>query len=417
MNVPALRFPDFHDDYKITKLGDVANFAKGKGISKADIADEGATPCIRYGELYTVYGTSIETVLSATNVPVDDLKLSIGGEVIVPASGEDAKDIATASVVLRSGVALGGDLNIIRGGFDGLFLASYISGKRRLALAAMAQGNSVVHLYPSQLATLELSLPSITEQKKIAAFLAVVDAKIAALRDRVAGLERSKRGLMQALFSQTFRFTQDNGTAFPDWEEKRLGDLVDQSNRYGFTGGPFGSDLKQSHYTEEGVMVIQLQNIGDGEFIEKPDRIIFTSEEDADRLRACNILAGDLLISKMGDPVARVCKVPDTYQRYVMCSDGIRFVVDEKRFNKEFVFQALNTSFFRKNAIEASIGSTRRRISLGDLKGLKLPIPHPDEQAKIAGALSAMDAKIAAVTGQLDRMQDFKKGLLQQMFV
>jgi type I restriction enzyme S subunit len=222
MSIPKLRFPDFAGKWEEKPLGDVATFSKGKGISKADISPKGTTPCIRYGELYTHYGTRIDEVLSATDVPVSELKLSQGGEVIVPASGEDAKDIATAAVVLQRGVALGGDLNIIRSACDGFFLASYIAGKKRLTLAAMAQGNSVVHLYPAQLGSLILSFPTLPEQKKIAAFLGAVDAKLAALAAKQAALVRFKAGLMQKLFSQQLRFTRDDGQAFPDWQKKEL---------------------------------------------------------------------------------------------------------------------------------------------------------------------------------------------------
>ena len=177
MSAPALRFPGYENPWRVTKLGQ-ATFSKGRGVSKSDIVDGGKIPCVRYGQLYTDYGTVIDEVISATDIDPSMLRLSQGGEVIVPASGEDAKDIATAAVVLRPGVALGGDLNIITTGQDGRFLASYLSGKKRAALAVLAQGNSVVHLYPRQLSGVEIALPSLPEQRRIADALSAVDAKI-----------------------------------------------------------------------------------------------------------------------------------------------------------------------------------------------------------------------------------------------
>ena len=149
-----------------------------------------------------------------------NLTLSEGGEVIVPASGETAEDIAPAAVVLRKGIALGGDLNIIHSPLNGGFLAPYLSGKKRLALAAMAQGNSVVHLYPSQLSTLQLGVPSRPEQDKISAFLREVDEKIRFLELKMSTLERYKKGCVQQLFGQTIRFKDAKGNAFPMWQEK-----------------------------------------------------------------------------------------------------------------------------------------------------------------------------------------------------
>ena len=112
-NTPALRFPEFKGEWERKKLGEIAKFSKGKGIPKIDISPDGETDCIRYGELYTRYNEVIDEVYSKTNVKKKDLVLSDANDVIIPASGETQIDIATASCVLRSGIALGGDLNII----------------------------------------------------------------------------------------------------------------------------------------------------------------------------------------------------------------------------------------------------------------------------------------------------------------
>lgn len=93
------------------KLGELCTFSKGHGYSKADIRDAG-TPLILYGRLYTQYESRIEEVDTFT-VEQDGSILSRGNEVIVPASGETAEDIAIASSVRRSGIILGGDLNVV----------------------------------------------------------------------------------------------------------------------------------------------------------------------------------------------------------------------------------------------------------------------------------------------------------------
>lgn len=199
-SLPKLQFSEFSGGWKDTKLGAIAVFSKGKGIAKKDIDPEGSTYCIRYGELYTTYGAIIDEPVSKTFVSKDELVLSKGGEVIVPASGEDANDIAAAAVVLRPGVALGGDLNIISSQLDGAFLAYYLSGARKRAIADMAQGNTVVHLFPSQLETLSLSIPSGPEQRKIACCLKAIDRLIEKQGDWIGRLIEHKQGLLQRLF-------------------------------------------------------------------------------------------------------------------------------------------------------------------------------------------------------------------------
>ncbi|MEZ9155671.1 MULTISPECIES: restriction endonuclease subunit S [unclassified Vibrio] len=273
-----------------------------------------------------------------------------------------------------------------------------------------------------------MSFPSVTEQQKIASFLSKVDEKIGLLSEKKDKLTEYKRGVMQQLLNgkwqkqdgqltftpPTLRFKADDGSEFPDWEEKTLGDVVSKE-KYSFTGGPFGSDLKSDDYTDSGVRIIQLQNIGDGHFNNKYK--IYTSESKADALISCNIYPNDLLLSKMGDPVARALLVPNTESRYVMCSDGIRIVPDDSKFNRYFLMNYINSPFFRNKAISVSTGSTRQRIGLTDLRQLKIIAPTIEEQTQIANFLSAIDQKIDLANSELNKAKEWKKGLLQQMFV
>ncbi|MDF1582987.1 MAG: restriction endonuclease subunit S [Methyloprofundus sp.] len=199
---PKLRFPEFRGagEWEEKQLERFATFAKGKGISKSDISLNGVLPCIRYGELYTHYNETIDTVISYTNVSSDELVLSKANDVIIPASGETQEDIATASCVLKSGIALGGDLNIIRTKMNGVFLSYYLNNAKNKDIAQLAQGISVVHLYSSQLKKLNINIPELPEQKKIADCLSSVDVLITAQTQKLDALKAHKKGLMQQLF-------------------------------------------------------------------------------------------------------------------------------------------------------------------------------------------------------------------------
>jgi type I restriction enzyme S subunit len=200
----TLRFKDDHGhefpDWEEKTLGAIASFSKGCGISKAEVHEDGVLPCIRYGELYTHYAELIRDVKSRTNVPEKDLVLSQRNDVIIPASGETHIDIATASCVTVDGVALGGDLNIIRTKQNGVFLAYYLNNACKHAIAGMAQGSSVIHLYPDQLKRLRLHLPSVKEQTKIANFLSALDRKIESVAQQITHTQAFKKGLLQQMF-------------------------------------------------------------------------------------------------------------------------------------------------------------------------------------------------------------------------
>jgi len=187
-------------DWEKKRLGDIAKFTKGKNISKSDIDLNGTIQCIRYGELYTFYGEVIDVVKSRTNLTPIDLVFSKANDVIIPASGETQFDIATASCVTIDGIALGGDLNIIRSQCNGIFLSYYLNSEKKNDIANLSQGNSVVHLYGKELKTLSIIVPNIQEQKAISNFLISIDKQIEKISSQIESSKIFKKGLLQKMF-------------------------------------------------------------------------------------------------------------------------------------------------------------------------------------------------------------------------
>ena len=175
-DAPAIRFKGFSDAWEQRKAIDIADYSKGNGYSKGDLTDAG-TPIILYGRLYTKYQFAISEV-DTFAVPRNGAVYSQGNEVIVPASGETAEDIARASAVEKSGVLLGGDLNILRP-FDfinPLFLALAISnGEPQKELAKKAKGKSVVHIHNTDIQEVTIVYPSRTEQDRIVSVFRQLD--------------------------------------------------------------------------------------------------------------------------------------------------------------------------------------------------------------------------------------------------
>ena len=174
--VPEIRFDGFTDDWEQRKLGDVAEFSKGSGYSKGDLVEYG-TPIILYGRLYTNYETRISDIDTFVDAKVGSV-YSKGGEVIVPASGETAEDIARAATVDKSGILLGGDLNIVMPNKDinsSFLTISISSGNPQRELAKKAQGKSVVHIHNEEIKNLVLPFPIKDEQNKIASYFCQLD--------------------------------------------------------------------------------------------------------------------------------------------------------------------------------------------------------------------------------------------------
>ena len=173
---PRCFLGSFDFSWEQRKAIDIADYSKGNGYSKGDLTDAG-TPIILYGRLYTKYQFAISEV-DTFAFPRNGAVYSQGNEVIVPASGETAEDIARASAVEKSGVLLGGDLNILRP-FDfinPLFLALAISnGEPQKELAKKAQGKSVVHIHNTDIQEVTIAYPSRTEQDRIVSVFRQLD--------------------------------------------------------------------------------------------------------------------------------------------------------------------------------------------------------------------------------------------------
>ncbi len=297
-------------------------------------------------------------------------------------------------------------------GIDPLY-ASYLFKSPRFIYLFWAYSYGLtsdrLRLYFNDFKSIPVNIPPLPEQLKVGKIFSTWDKAIDKLEASIVAKQKRKKALMQQLLTGEKRFPGFEG----EWKEYKLADVVDKNKKWSFTGGPFGSNLKAQDYTENGVRIIQLQNIGDGKFLD--DYKIYTSNKKADELLSCNIYPGEIIISKMGDPVARACFIPDSAERFLMASDGIRLAVNEEQFNKKFIHEYINFKIFRKKAIESSTGSTRQRIGLDDLRKLTLLIPELTEQTAIAKLLQAADNEIATHQNQLAALKQQKKALMQQL--
>ncbi|PIB25625.1 hypothetical protein BFP76_00345 [Amylibacter kogurei] len=397
--VPVLRFPEFSGDWEGIRLGEIVSQSY-QGVNTA--ADQvqyvsSGAPIIQakhitsgeldFSEARSIGSADYKTYCSKFNPVLNDILVSnIGtlGKVIIV--NEDQKFLIAWNIFL---VRLAAEQTFPRFVFH--VLKNTASGGY---FERMKSGNATKFVNKTDMLAIRFGLPSLPEQKKIAAFLGVVDAKFAGLKARQEGLERYKRGLMQALFSQRLRFTKSDGTAFPDWEEKRLGDVLSVE---------MGQSPSSSSYNDQKEGLPLIQGNADVKFrLSAPRR--YTSEIT----KICEI--DDILLSVRA-PVGETSKAIHR----ACIGRGIAALRANKPQHQEFWHQFLLRYEPKWAALEQ--GSTFAAISGPDIRSLKVKAPHPDEQQKIADALSAMDAKIAAVAGQVAKMQEFKKGLLQQMFV
>ena len=403
-NVPNLRFPGFEEEWKVKKLGEIAKFSKGKGISKSDIKEDGITECIRYGELYTHYREVISDIKSQTSINITDLVLSEANDVIIPSSGETQIDIATASCVLKSGIALGGDLNIIKTPNNGIFLSYYLNSKKKMEIASLAQGISVVHLYSSQLALLKINLPTLSEQAKIASLLSIIDERIAAQSKIIEGVKELKASLSKQIFSRKLRFKDENGNDFPEWGEKMLGDISTIQSGLSKDQNNLGS----------GYMVTRIETISNG--CVDLDRVGYVNT--IDDIKAYKLNIGNILFSNINSVshIGKTAIINSSMNLYhgmnLLCLKVNNLV------NANFLFFVLNSERLRNHfRTICNQAVSQASINQTELSKTNISLPVLQEQEMIVDFFTNIDGKIEVETKTYELLIKQKQYLLRQMFI
>ena len=407
--IPKYRFNEFLDEWVGVRISEVVTFSKGKGISKSDILKNGKIKCIRYGELYTIYDQIINIVESSTDIN-SELVYSKGNEVLIPSSGETAIDIATASCINLEGIALGGDLNILTSKQNGNFLAYLISGKSKLNIARKAQGISVIHLYSKHIGEVNINLPSLPEQQKIADFLSTVDKKIQSLKRKKELLESYKKGVMQKIFpakgrqEPEIRFKKDDGSDYKEWEESTLG-MISNNVMYGIGSSATKFDGVNKY--------IRITDIDEATNTFKPSPLTSPSGEIEPKYY---LKKGDIVFARTGASVGKTYLYNQSDGKLVFAGFLIKIAVNNAH-DSRFVFYQTQTYHYKKWVVVYSVRSGQPGINAEEYKKFKIKLPSKEEQTKIANFLTAIDDKINVVNTQIEKMEEWKKGLLQQMFV
>lgn len=241
------------------------------------------------------------------------------------------------------------------------------------------------------------------EQSKIASFLSAVDEKISQLTQKHQLLSQYKQGMMQKLFSQQIRFKADDGSEFGEWEDKRISEIA--SYRRGSFPQPYGLP---EWLNENGFPFVQVYDVADNMLLKDKTKIKISQLAANQSVFA---KTGTLIITLQGS-IGRVAKMQ--YDAYVDRTLLI-FQSYSMPINTDYFKYALYLLFNIEK--EKADGGIIKTITKETLSKFNIGIPCLEEQTKIANFLSAMDQKIEVVAQQIEQAKQWKKGLLQQMFV
>jgi len=398
---PQLRFPEFSGLWENKKLGDVGKVSMCKRILKEQTSVIGEVPFYKIGTFGKVADAFIDRKI------YDDFKNKYpfpnNGDILISAAGTIGR-----TVIFDGEPAYFQDSNIVWIANNENKIINSFLYQIYLRIKWTTENTTIPRLYNDNIRNFNINFPTLSEQQKIASFLSAADKKIEQLQHKKKLLEQYKKGMMQKLFSQQVRFKDDNNKEFPEWEEKELGGVGNTFN--GLTG-------KTKENFGKGKPYIQYKQIFDSSIININGcgLVDVLANESQNKVQYGDVFftTSSETPNEIGTSSVLLTEVSEMYVNS-FCF-GYRPVI--AMLNPVFAQFLFRSPKFRKEIVKLAQGSTRYNMSKVELLKLIVNLPSIKEQTKIANLLTAIDAKINAVSGQLDKAKEFKKGLLQQMFV
>jgi type I restriction enzyme S subunit len=415
--VPELRFKGFEDDWSKKYFGDLYSFHTTNSLSREKLNyNNGKVYNIHYGDIHTKFQSHF--YLKNEKVPFinSDEKISKikeesyckEGDIIIADASEDYADIGKSiELVNINNEKLVAGLHTFLArpiskntaiGFMSYLLKSW---KLRKQIMTIAQGTKVLSLSTGRVSQLQIKIPSLPEQQKIATFLSAVDEKIQQLTRKKELLEQYKKGLMQQLFSGKLRFKDENGKDYADWEEKRLGDLTYKvgrknkeniqypiysiNNQEGFR--PQSEQFDGLDSNERGYDISLYKIVNKETFAYNPARINVGSIGYSYDLK-------EVIVSSL----------------YVCFKT-------KNELEDSFLLAYLDSFRFKKDILRFEEGGVRQYLFYENFSHIKIPIPSIEEQNRISIFIKSIEVKISQMNSLINQNQTYKKGLLQKMFV
>lgn len=390
VNVPKLRFPGFDGEWENSVLNKFASLnPKNSSLPESFV----------YIDLESVTDGHLikENIISKNEAPSRAQRIlkekDILYQTVRPYQKNNLYFNKVGQYVASTGYAQ------IRTKNDSKFLFHFLHTEKFVANVMLrCTGTSYPAINSTDLSNIEISFPTLPEQQKIASFLSAVDEKIQQLSRKKELLEQYKKGVMQQLFSDKLRFKDENGKDYPDWEEKKLGDVGK------IVTGKTPSTNDSNLWDGEIQFITPTDIKEDIKYQENTARYVKSSDK-------IKILPINSIIYTCIASIGKMCisKYPS------ITNQQINSLIVNEFNNFEYVYYWL---FYLTPYIKTTQANTTLPIiNKTDFSKFHISIPSLPEQQKIANFLSSIDAKIENTKDELEKIQLFKKGLLQKMFV
>ena len=403
-NIPQLRFPEFSGEWEDGKLGNYGNLINGLTYSPDNIVDEGLlvlrSSNVQNGQIYLNDNVYV-------NLDVDDTALTREDDILICVRNGSKRLIGKSTIINKNlpKSTHGAFMTVFRGESN-KFISHWFHSSIYYKEVHKNLGATINSINGSNLKKFKTIFPAKSEQQKIASFLTAVDTKIEQLSKKQALLGSWKKGLMQQIFSQAIRFKADDGSAFPVWEEKNIVELAKTSIGLVTSMTPY--------YVDKGVPLIRNNDIFQNKI--RKEKLIRLDYEFDQLNKNRRLFTNDIVTVHTGNigASAVIDEELNGCQGFATLNTRIK---NQNEISSSFLCWYYNSTRNIKYALSMATGDGRSNYNLKDFNKATIPVPSLPEQTKIAAFLTAADNKIEQVGKQFDESKQFKKALLQQMFV
>ena len=412
MNVPKLRFPEFKGEWEEKRINDYAECRAGAtpDTKNSDYWDNGTIPWMSSGEVNNKFIYSTEKKItqlgydksSTQLLPINTVVIALAGQ------GKTRGTVAITKTEVCTNQSLCGILNSSE--LNSEYLFQFLSSQYKQLRASSTGGDeSRGGLNLQIIGNFRLPYTSFDEQQKIADFLSNVDSIITAETKILNTLQKKKKALMQKLFTQQLRFKSNDGTDFPAWEEKKLGDVCEVTKLAGF------EFTEYVRYKDSGkIIALRGLNVKNGRLV--LDDVKYIDDSNLDKLSRSKLYKNDILFTYIGT-VGQVAVIHEDNRYYLAPNVSRLRIKDTNLISSFLMYQLSDLRFYKKRIYPLIASSSQPALSMENIRLFKIQVPSKSEQQKIADCLSSMDSLIQTQQKVVTTWQQRKKALLQQMFI
>ena len=404
--IPKLRFKEFSGEWESKRLGELGDFKKTYSFSRS-VEGKGDYKHIHYGDIHMNYNGIIskDKLIPSIDIPSDDnYELIKEKDIIFADASEDRKDLGKVAVVrsIEGNVLSGLHTMCFRPKetLNSEFFLNHSLNKEYLKfMYTRGNGAKVLGISKANLLEYKFLAPSKEEQEKIASFFSLIDDKISLQGEKIEALKDYKKGIMQKIFSRELRFKDDDGRDYPEWKNIRLSEVLKERKTY----SQKNEGLEHVTLSKDGIY-------GKGERYNR-DFLVVTDDKKYKITRL-----GDICYNPANLKFGVICR--NDYGEAIFSPIYVTFEVKSEA-DSEYMGAYLSRWDFINRVRKYEEGTVYERMAVKpeDFLRFEINLPTIEEQKKIKGFFNKIDEKVKFEEEKLNRLNEYKKGLLQQMFV